>query len=195
MKYIHKEKHHWSRRLIHLSIGIIPLIYYGVKDSISMLLHLSPSIWLTGILFLLLGLEAIRIKKRLLLYGQRTYERGTLSAMAWTGIGLILVLLLVPPYQGHEAAFALPIIWSLALGDPLIGECRQAHCATWFTICLTLSALTLIWLFAVHLFAIPYWLAVLMPCLAVFAEQIDIDQVDDNFTMVFVPLIFIKMFF
>lgn len=195
MKYIHKNKNHWQRRLFHLVIGLTPLIYYKLTDPISSLLHLSPIYWLSTLAIVIIILEGIRIKKGWLFYGQREYEKNEPSAFMWTCLGVILVLLCAPPYQGQKGAFVQPIIWSLTLGDPLLGECRRARVPVITTLLVTLLVLSLVWILAVFWYELPYWLIFIMPTLAIIGEWPQIRWIDDNFMMVFLPLVFIKLFF
>lgn len=191
MKYLIKDHVHWPRRFIHLSIGLIASFYYAVKDVVSAFLGCAPLYWLSLLAFILVGLEALRIHKGWLFYGQRSYEKKSPSAFVWTGLALISVFLFAPPYQGHEAAFGLPIVWSLAIGDPLLGECRRARWSLISTLIITLATLGLLWILAAYWYSLPYWLALIMPPLAIVGEWSQIRWVDDNFMMAGVPLLFV----
>ena len=52
--------------------------------------------------------------------GQRSYEAKQVSALAWGALGVGMVFLLTP-----EPEYAYPLILSLSLGDPLLGELRR----------------------------------------------------------------------
>lgn len=195
MKYLEANKYHWQRRLIHLTIGIIAMLYYAIKDHISALLQASPKYWLSVIGVSIVLIEWVRLKNGWLFYGQREYEKNRPSAFVWTGLGLIFVFLFAPAYHGQDAAFAQPVIWSLVLGDPLLGECRRAGLSIFKTIAITVLILSLVWLTAALWYQFPFWLILLMPILAILGEWPQIRWIDDNFMMVFLPIIALQCFF
>ncbi|MFI4919777.1 MAG: hypothetical protein ACHP65_09505, partial [Legionellales bacterium] len=173
---------------------IIPVIYYWIKVPVSHYLGLSSLSLLLILASVLLMVEIIRIQQGWLFFCQREYERKTPSAFIWTGLGLIVVLIFAPQYHGYEAAFTFPIIWSLAVGDPLLGECRRMGYAPTAAVLITLLPLSIIWLLTSIWFTTPYWLILVLPGLAILAEWPSIRWLDDNFIMMTVPLLFIKLF-
>ena len=186
-KYTSKNSRHWQRRLIHLSMGLFPIIYYFYGEAITDLLHLQMTSLLLIIGVLLILLEALRIKNKWLFYGQRDYEINYPSAFFWSGIGIIMVLAFAPQYGLAGAAFGLPIIWSLCIGDPLLGESRRLQWPVWLGILATLTALTLIWLLATLWLGTPWYYCLFMPALAIAAEWPSLRWVDDNWMMQILP--------
>ncbi|MFI4962672.1 MAG: hypothetical protein ACHP6H_02310 [Legionellales bacterium] len=195
MKCLEQHNNHWPRRALHLCIGLAPLIYYWFFDTLSLWTGLSSLNLLFILAFGMILVESERLYSGRLYFSQREYERVHLSSGIWTGLGLITVFIFAPAYNGHKAAFGLPIIWCLTLGDPLIGECRQAGLSMVTTIAVALFPLTLIWLIACFWFSLPLWLVCVLPALAIAGEWPSIKWIDDNFMMMCVPLVFTCLIF
>ena len=135
------------------------------------------------VLFLVAVLEALRLKFRWVLFGQRQYEKTRLSAFAWTMFGLVLVLYFSPTRE-----YSIAIILGCALGDPLLGELRQFIKQTWLVTVLGWLFLLGLWLVCAFCFDFVWWLAPLLATLTVWVEGLNIPWVDDNVLMLLTPL-------
>ena len=123
------------------------------------------------------------------IYGQREYEARQVSALGWGAFGIGLVFLLAP-----VEAYAWPIILSLSLGDPFLGEMRRRGIGTRNVILSSVAFLFLVWVACWHFFATPLWLAFLFAPLCVASEWPRLRYIDDNATMVLIPLGMILLF-
>jgi dolichol kinase len=188
-KYLKKSSSHWHRRLIHLSMMSAPIIYYWFGAAIASMLSLTIG---QIILILALGIilfEIIRISQGWLLFAQREYERKYPSAFAWSIIGILMVLYFAPHYGHQQAAFGLPIIWSMCIGDPMLGEFRRAGFSKSSSIAYTLATLSILWLLCAYFLGTPWCFMLFMPGIAILAEMLPIPYVDDNFMMLILPLL------
>ena len=174
---------HLLRRGIHLSMIGIPYLYFSHGESVAEAIGVSLAQVVAGVVLIALVLEGIRLKIGLTVFGQRDYEANQVSALAWGAVGIGFVLLLVP-----EEAYAWPLIASLALGDPLMGELRRKDIPDrQVMICATLLILA-IWLVAVVQFGTPIWLAILLAPVCMISEWPRLTYIDDNATMLLIPL-------
>lgn len=176
------------RRIIHLLMMIFPVIYYWYGQTIASLIGLTTNQILLIVFITTVILEALRLKLKLLIICQRDYELNQLSAFFWSVIGIIMVLYFAPKHGHQNAAFGLPIIWSMSLGDPMIGEIRRLY-STLLAILNTLPILIILWVLCHYWLMTPLWLAFALPPLIILSEIIPLKWIDDNFTMLFVPLL------
>ena len=116
---------HLLRRGVHLSMIGIPYLYFVHGENVADALGLSLPQVVSSVVLIALVLESVRLKLGLTVFGQRDYEAKQVSALAWGAIGVGFVLLLVP----HEA-YAWPLIASLALGDPFMGNSEERSLPT-----------------------------------------------------------------
>jgi hypothetical protein len=179
------QRGHLWRRFIHIAMFFIaPLYFYCLPDSI-----LHPERLVLGVIVALLLLDLLRIWRGWLLFGQRTRERHFLSSFAQGGIAVGLVLLLVPGGYATGVRYAWPLIAVLALVDPLLGELRKFKLPAWLLFMLGWFAASLLWLAALLYFTLPLRLVVLLPLAAVIAEFPNFKYLDDNASMLLVPLL------
>lgn len=176
---------HWYRRLIHLSMIFCPIVYYYFGETIASFLRVP-----LFHLMLLIGLfaciiEAIRLKRGKIFFGQRPYEKHQLSATFWSTISIIIVLVLAPKH------YALPIIACLCIGDPMLGEFRRYRVNVWITYSVTYICLSLIWGLSVYYYHNPLWMLGIMPLVSIAAEYPSLRYIDDNAMMLLVPLMFV----
>lgn len=167
---------HLLRRLVHLSSILVLWLYYrfGTQELV------------LGCLAAVLILELIRLNRGWSVFGQRPYEKGRLSAFAWSAVGIALVLLLLP-----EKRYAVPIICAYAIGDPLLGELRGAQLNKILVISAGILVIAAIWALAHLYLGTPLWLMWIMAPLTVAAEWPRLSWVDDNFLMQALPLLLI----
>jgi hypothetical protein len=167
---------HWLRRLVHLSGIFIVWIYY----------HYGTPFLVWVCLGIVLVLEILRLSRGWTIFGQRHYEKHCISAFAWGAIGMALVLLLAP-----GKAFAVPIIYAYAVGDPLLGELRSTRLHPLFVVLIGLLVISGIWWFSHLWLGTPAWLAFVMGPLTVAAEWPSLHWIDDNALMQLIPLLLV----
>ena len=177
---------HILRRGIHLSMAVIPYLYYEHGESIASPLNLNPEQVVSAVVLLLCLAEYIRLKIGFTVIGQREYEARQISAMAWGGFAVAMALLLSP-----SEALGYAIIISLTLGDPILGELRRAGKGTNAQIGITAVVLMAVWLAFAWSSSIPLILALVMPFVCIAGEWPRLNWIDDNATMIFVPLGFV----
>jgi glucan phosphoethanolaminetransferase (alkaline phosphatase superfamily) len=177
---------HAVRRLIHLSIALVPVIYYGVL--VSMMSLPARHAILIGLVVIVFILECIRIRQKWVLFGQRYHESNRFSAFAWTVISIAIVLLVL-----QSPIFAFPIIISCALADPVVGEMRAHRMNTALTAVLGVCVVACVWLFFAYHFHFSYALALLMAPITIAVEWPSFRWVDDNALMMLVPLVVVMI--
>ena len=188
-------KGHIFRRVVHLSMMIFPFLYYWhgnqiaeiLSDSLNM--ELSREKFVTFILFFIIFAELIRLFFGITIFGQRTYEAKQFSALAWGGISICLCFLFAPLGGYKESYIGLPIIFTISIVDPLLGETRKLMDSTKLIIGIALVVSIIIWGLSSIFLETPIWLALIMPPLAIAAEWPSVKYIDDNATMILVPLI------
>jgi len=201
---------HLCRRFCHVLISSLsPLLFFGLPalaESIpGMDAELSPLKLVSILAGLNLVVELVRLRFGILNYGQRTYEKNILSAQFWGGMGICLVLLgspIRPDFSGESGIFQHriwiggPILWSMAIVDPFIGELKSRGfsmkdrslvgcllCGAIFAFC-TLQGL-----------GTPWWFCLVYPPIIVFAEFAGgVVRIDDNGLMLIVPLLMTYIF-
>mgnify|MGYP001193340252 CR=1 FL=1 len=174
---------HIFRRIFHVSMFIIPFIYFEYGESFSENLEMTlPEVVSMIVLIAIFG-EALRLKFGFTVFGQREYEAKQVSALAWGGFAVGMVLLLAPIEQ-----YAYPLIFSLAFGDPFMGEIRRKGVETKQVIIYSTIFIACLWLLCWHFFATPFWLAFLLAPICVFSEMPRLRYIDDNATMLLIPL-------
>lgn len=175
------NKAHIARRLMHLSMISVPLIYYRFLAPVFSLLTLHR-ILLVWIFFIVL-LEYIRIKNKVVFFGQRQHEATHFSAFGWTMISIAIVLLVL-----HTNTYAWPIIVSCAVADPLVGEMRLRKIPMRWIVGAGLSVVAAVWFFFGYFFSFPLWMALCMAPITIAVEWPSFRYIDDNALMMLVPL-------
>lgn len=184
-------KGHWYghvfRRIIHVSMLAIPLVYYAFAANIAGFFALSTHSFLLILLALALLVELIRLRMGLIFFGQRKHEAKYISSFSWGLFGIVIVLLTSP-----SRAFSIPIIWCLALVDPLLGELRRIRWpALWTESIGLISLLAIWWLCGSYWLGISMWWGVLLAPITLAVEWLNLKWVDDNALMLLVPLGFV----
>jgi len=174
---------HILRRGVHLSMIGIPYLYFVLGEGVAEFLKVSLPQVVASVVIIALILEGIRLKIGLTIFGQRDYEANQVSALAWGAVGIGFVLLLVP----HEA-YAWPLIASLALGDPLMGELRRKGMDNHQVMIYATLLLLAIWFAASVQFGTPVWMALLLAPVCMISEWPRLTYIDDNATMLLIPL-------
>ena len=174
---------HLLRRGIHLGMSFLPFIYFAYGEHVADAVGLSLDQVVASVLLVAMTGEGIRLRLGFTVFGQRDYEANQISALAWGAIGVGMVFLLAP-----TEAYAWPLILSLSLGDPLMGELRRKGMASRNVMLVSTLALLAIWLVAWAQFGTPLWMALLLAPVCMASEWPRLTYIDDNATMVLIPL-------
>ena len=177
---------HVLRRVIHLSMSFIPVLYFEFGEATADAVNLSLSQFVSVVILVAIVGEALRLKFGVTIIGQRAYEAKQVSALAWGAIAVGMVLLLVP-----EKAYAYPLILSLSLGDPLLGEMRRKDFSVSTVIWAGALGIASIWACCAIWVGTPWLLVALMGPMCVAAEWPRLRYIDDNATMLLIPLAFV----
>ncbi|MEE9236260.1 MAG: hypothetical protein V3U52_00500 [Thermoplasmata archaeon] len=169
------------RRTFHL-VSPVFLVYYLLPEDLWVGF---PKPFLAFILWsATLAIETLRLVFEVDIIGIREYERGQISAYFWGGTALVLGLILFPPPLVVVSMFGMawvdPICaWSRErVGYPLVPLLVYALIAfsgLWFLTDFPLGDLLILSLFATGV--------------AIAAEYPTMTYVDDDFTMLMVPLL------
>lgn len=187
------QRGHVLRRMIHVLMLFIPVLHYQYTQRIANYLSIEANELLVIVLLLCIIFEALRLHRGWVLLGQRHNEAKRISALAWGAVSIITVFLFVPGGYGSGIRFALPLIASLALVDPLMGEMRARGLAKhWQFLCGYLLACA-IWSFACYFYQLSYVYVLILPLLTVLAEWPNLKWIDDNALMLWLPLIAILL--
>ena len=181
---------HWLRRSLHIGTFIIPLIYYPYAQSIAAVFHLTPRSLLWCLIILLVVLEALRLIKGWVAFGQRSYEAKQISSFSWAAVSICLVLLFAPGKM-----YGIPIIWSCAFTDPLLGELRRLRVSKIIITVIGVIFTAGIWCLCTWWFGTPGWWAIIMGPFIVAAEWPNIRWIDDNAMMQLLPLLLVCLFY
>jgi hypothetical protein len=176
-------KGHLLRRCIHLSMVFIPYLFFEFGEDIADAISIQRDELISLLLIAIVVGEYIRLKLGFTVFGQRAYEAKQISALAWGGLSICLVLLITPMEE-----YAYPLILSLALGDPFMGELRRKHVSKNMLTCLTMILLLLVWIASWHFFDTPLWFAPIMAPICMVSEWPRYSIIDDNATMLLIPL-------
>jgi hypothetical protein len=174
---------HIFRRVFHISMFLIPVVFFEFGDSFADYLGYSLEEVVSIVILIAIFGEAIRLKLGFTIFGQREYEARQVSALAWGGLAVGMVLLLAPVKQ-----YAYPLIFTLSFGDPFMGEIRRMGVETREVVIYSIIFVLALWLACWYLFATPWWLAFIFAPICVFSEMPRLRYIDDNATMLLIPL-------
>ena len=182
---------HLLRRLTHVSMCVIPLLYYMFGEQISGYLDVTPTQFVSLVCISILSLEALRLKFGIVVIGQREYESNQVSALAW-GTFAVSVALLASPTMGREGVesgvFGIPIILGLCIVDPVMGETKRRTEGLSTAVRIGLLTSYAVWLTCCFLLDTPVAAAIILAPMTVLGELPRTNLIDDNATMVFFPL-------
>lgn len=182
---------HIFRRMVHVGMIIIPVLYYywdGVDFFASLVFNSTKIQFVSIMTFVLVIVEIIRLRFGLVVFGQRDYESNQISAFFWGGFSICLVLLLAPEYGFENSAFGMPLIISLSLVDPLMGELRRANFSSRTVSIIGYIGGLIIWLNCSIFLDTPFVIAPFISALIVASEWPRLTWIDDNATMLLIPL-------
>ncbi len=186
---------HIFRRLIHVSMLVFPFVYYWYGNQISEYLttvferEISREFIVTFLLIFIVIAELGRLFLGITIFGQRDYEKKQISALAWGGVSICICFLFAPLGGYKEAYIGLPIIFTISIVDPLLGETRKILDSNKLIISIALIVSFLIWFSCSIFLETPLWFSLIMPPLAIIAEWPSLKYIDDNATMILLPLI------
>ena len=182
---------HIFRRITHVSMALIPILYYVYGQETSSRLNLDPEEFVSLTCVAILLVEAIRLKSGIVIVGQREYEASQISALAW-GTFAVSIALLMAPTMGREriqaGVFGIPIILGLCIVDPVMGEVKRRTNGLQTAILVGGAASYAIWLGCTFYLDTPLLAAILLAPLTVIGELPRTNVIDDNATMVLIPL-------
>ena len=175
---------HIARRLFHVSMCIIPFLYFEYGEDIAGFISLS--VGQTVSLFVLIAIvgEGIRLKLGFTVFGQRDYEAKQVSALAWGAFAIGMTLVTLP--DSKELVY--PLILSLSFGDPFLGELRRKGLDSKSVFIGGTVFLLVIWLASWYMLQTPIWVAFILAPICVAAEWPRLRWIDDNATMLLIPL-------
>ena len=174
---------HVLRRGIHLAMSFLPFLFFEFGEDVADALSLTLEQVVSSVILIAIFGEASRLKMGWTIVGQRSYEAKQVSALAWGALGVGMVFLLTP-----EPEYAYPLILSLSLGDPLLGELRRKGVSTQMVIIAGALGIAVIWATCAIWVATPWVLVPLMAPICVAAEWPRLRYIDDNATMLLIPL-------
>ena len=180
---------HLLRRGIHLAMSFLPFLYFEFGEDVADMVSLTLEQVVSCVILLAVFGEALRLRMGLTVVGQRSYEAKQVSALAWGALGVGMVFLLTP-----NPAYAYPLILSLSLGDPLLGELRRKGSSTQTVILAGVIGIAVIWAGCAYLVETPWLFVPLMAPICVAAEWPRLRYIDDNATMLLIPLAVVLIF-
>ena len=175
---------HMFRRGFHIGMSIIPFIYFEFGEIIADYFSVTVIQVVSFLTLVLVFGEALRLKLGITIFGQRDYESKQVSALAWGGFAVGMTFLILPEHP----EFVWPLILSLSLGDPFLGEIRRMGLESKAVFLYGSIFIALIWIACSFQVDTPLWMAVVMGPLCVAAEWPRLKWVDDNATMLLIPL-------
>lgn len=176
------------RRLIHIGMIVYPILYLLFAHPVADWLQLSVNQLMGWLLVGILFIEGCRLRFGVLLFAQRRHERKHISSFAWGAVALCVVLLTLP-----DPRYAIPIVATCALGDPLLALLKDRLPLVLAMLIASVVLVVLWWVAAIWL-PMPLWLPVLIAPLTVVCEYPNLVWIDDNALMQWVPLVFVLLF-
>ncbi len=179
------------RRVFHLCAPIF-LVYYLVPYDmwgIGVTKHFT----LLMILLVVLIIEAVRMFREKIFFGLRDYEGRQISAFAWAGVGITLAFLF------FSKTFVVPVIFGMAWIDPLIGELKKREGKIPYPVLPAISYAIIFSIFVFFLSNLSVLVILVLTIVgtvsAILAEYPHIKYIDDDFLMIFVPLVTLTLFY
>tara|TARA_B100000925_G_C21973698_1_gene459083 strand:- start:251 stop:778 length:528 start_codon:yes stop_codon:yes gene_type:complete len=165
-------------------MSLIPLVYYEFGEKLADYLSIDTMQLVSAITIIIVFSEAARLKLGITIFGQRDYESRQVSALAWGGFAVGITFLTLP----DSPELVWPLILSLSLGDPFLGELRRKGFDSRSVFIYGSIFLALVWVGCFVVVETPIWLAFVMAPMCVAAEWPRLRWIDDNATMLLIPL-------
>jgi len=182
---------HAFRRLTHISMSLIPVAYYLHGESIAAVVLLNPREFVSAACITILLIEVARLRLGIVIIGQREYESRQISALAWGALAVSLALLLSPEGEGgglKSGMYGIPLIFGLTFVDPVMGEVKRIKKDMRAAIFAGLVVSYLVWIGCHFWLGTELLVAILLAPLTVAGEVPKTKFIDDNATMVLLPL-------
>tara|TARA_B110000495_G_C23012399_1_gene598950 strand:- start:1137 stop:1784 length:648 start_codon:yes stop_codon:yes gene_type:complete len=182
---------HAFRRLTHISMFMIPLIYYTKGLEIASYFDINPKQLVSLICLSILLIEIIRLKSGIVVIGQREYESKQISALAWGAFSVSLVFLILPEGDNiglDSGLYGIPLIFGLTFVDPLMGEIKRQKKDIKMAIMAGLLCSYVIWIGCHFWINTPILVSIILAPLTVLGELPQVKYIDDNATMILFPL-------
>ena len=174
---------HIFRRLFHLAMCVLPILYFEVGENVADSVGLTLDEIVASVVIVAALGEALRLKMGFTVFGQREYESQQVSALARGALAIGLVFLITP-----TKAYAYPLILTLTFGDPFMGELRRRGVESSSVIAYACVLVLAIWLLCWYMFDTPLVACLIVAPIAVFSETPRLRYIDDNATMLLIPL-------
>ena len=181
---------HAFRRATHVTMAIIPYLYYVHGNDISSYFQLAPNQFVSLVCISILIIEALRLRFGIVIIGQREYESYQMSALAWGALAVSLALL-IAPQKGElmEAGlYGAPIIFGMTIVDPVMGEIKRIKQDLRLAIGIGLLVSYVVWLSCYYWLGTDLNVVALLAPLTVAGELPKTKAIDDNATMILFPL-------
>ena len=182
---------HAFRRLTHVSMASIPYLYYVHGEAISSYFFLQAREFVSAICILILIIEAVRLRSGIVIVGQREYESNQISALAWGALAVALAILIAPEGENgsmEAGKYGAPIILGMTLVDPVMGEVKRTQKNLRTAIIAGLAVSYAVWIGCHFWIGTELIAALLLAPLTVLGELPPTRAIDDNATMVLLPL-------
>ena len=185
---------HAFRRLTHVSMAAVPLIYYTRGDDLAGYFSVELDELVSYVFLLVLVIEIVRLRFGIVIVGQREYESKQISAFAWGAFAVCLALLVtgMEPFASgsgiKSGIYGIPLIFGLTFVDPLMGEIKRQKQDMRLAIITGLAASYAIWIGCSFWLGTPLWTSILLAPLTVLGELPRVKYIDDNATMIILPL-------
>jgi len=182
---------HAFRRMTHISMAAIPLAYYLHGETIAAAISLEPREFVSIACITILLIEVARLRLGIIIIGQREYESTQVSALAWGALAVCLALLIAPEMEGEglkSGMYGIPLILGLTFVDPVMGEVRRKKKDMRASVYAGLAVSYFVWLGCHFWLGTDLVVALLLAPLTVAGEVPKIKLIDDNATMVLLPL-------
>ena len=184
---------HLLRRVTHVSLAIIPWVYYWHGEAIAGKVGTTAQHVAFTVLGIIIVAELVRLKIGFTIFGQRAYEAHQLSALFWGAVSVVVALAFSPLVGVMGAALGTPLVLGLAFGDPVMGEIRRAGKESKFVAIGGLITVYAVWLLSWNCLNTPLLFALLIPPIQVASEWPRLRWIDDNGTMVLIPFLVILL--
>ena len=181
---------HAFRRATHVTMAIIPYLYYVHGNDISSYFQLAPNQFVSLVCISILIIEALRLRFGIVIIGQREYESYQIAALAWGALAVSLALL-IAPQKGElmEAGlYGAPIIFGMTIVDPVMGEIKRIKQVLRLAIGIGLLVSYVVWLSCYYWLGTDLIVVALLAPLTVAGELPKTKAIDDNATMILFPL-------
>ena len=182
---------HVLRRMTHISIIFIPILYYTKGHEIASLFTLEPKEFVASICLIFIIFELIRLKLGFIVLGQREYESKQISALAWGAFSVSLALIFSPEGDGDglkSGSYGIPLIFGLSIVDPVMGEIKRIKKDIKLAIFVGLLTSFVIWISCHFWIGTNIFAAIILAPLTVLGEIPSSKFIDDNATMILLPL-------